>query len=230
MQALVSIHDLMPETMDRVEAILNWLRAREVPPVTLLVVPGKQWTPTQITRLKELEAGGHPLAAHGWHHQTNPRRVYHRIHAALISRTVAEHLDLDSHEVLDLLRRSGQWFVEQGLRHPDLYVPPAWALGPITRGDLSNAPYHSIETTSGLKFPANAAFKKLPLTGFEADTWLREQFLRKWNQMQFDQARRKNRPLRISIHPDDLQLRVADQLQHLLEQNWEFLSYSELRA
>lgn len=220
----------MPETMDRVEAILLWLEKMGVPPVTLLVVPGKDWSPKQIERLKELEAAGHQLAAHGWLHNTQPRKIYHRLHAALISRNVAEHLDLDSAGVLELIKRSGQWFVQHGMAHPEFYVPPAWALGPINKVDFAQAPYQMIETTSGLRFPESGHCIKLPLTGFEADTWLREGFLRTWNRLQFSRSKQQDKPLRISIHPDDLQLRVADQMEWLLKQHWKFISYLDLKA
>ncbi|MFO8026638.1 MAG: DUF2334 domain-containing protein [Opitutales bacterium] len=77
MKAFLSIHDVMPHTLERVERILYWLKARDVPPVTLLVVPGRPWEAPQIERLRQLAATGHELAAHGWHHETTPRRLYH---------------------------------------------------------------------------------------------------------------------------------------------------------
>lgn len=248
MQVLVSIHDLMPHTLARVERILDWLQVRGVPPVTLLVVPGRPWQPQQLERLRELAAAGHPLAAHGWQHTTTPRRLSHRLHAALISRNVAEHLDLDSPGILHLMQRARNWFGENDLPLPDFYVPPAWALGPITKADLAQAPYRLIETTRGLIHtagsaaaspqrtntqrkhdPAGLQFQKLPLTGYEADTPAREYFLRCWNAAQARAATRKNQPLRLSIHPDDLELRVADQLEQHIRAATEFLSYAGLK-
>ncbi|PXA02971.1 DUF2334 domain-containing protein [Coraliomargarita sinensis] len=235
MKALVSIHDVMPHTMDRVERILDWLKAHGVPPVTLLVVPGRPWEPQQIDRLRQLAHQGYQLAAHGWHHETKPRHAYHRIHAALISRNVAEHLDLNSKGILQLMQRSRAWFGENTLPLPDIYVPPAWALGPISKDDLAQVPYRLIETTRGLihlegdapslphsgeqsaipkghQAERKRTFQKLPLTGYEADTTFRQFFLRCWNANQARAAKWKGRALRISIHPDDLDLLVADQL------------------
>lgn len=230
MKALVSIHDLMPDTMARVEVILDWLDSLNVPPVTLLVVPGKAWTPEQIVRLRELADKGHQLAAHGWHHQTTPRKLYHRLHSLLISRDVAEHLDLDSQGVLDLLIQSGTWFTEHQLPQPEFYVPPAWALGFISKEHLQQAPYRMIETTRGLIRLENGIEREsYPLTGFEADTYLRETFLRHWNRIQTTKAIRSRKPLRISIHPDDLQLRAADQMEALLKMDWEYLSYRNIK-
>ncbi|MGB1126918.1 MAG: polysaccharide deacetylase family protein [Opitutales bacterium] len=227
MKALVSIHDLMPHTLERVERILEYLKERSVPPVTLLVVPGRPWEKSQIERLRELAGAGHELAAHGWSHETSPRRFYHRIHAALISRKVAEHLDLDSKGVLQLMTRSRNWFGENSLPLPELYVPPAWALGPISKSDLAQAPYKLIETTRGLiHLGDEIRFQKLPLTGYEADTRFREAFLRRWNAAQAKSAQGNNRPLRISIHPDDLELRIADQMAQQIHSVVDFLPYA----
>ena len=223
----------MPHTLERVDRILLWLEERQVPPVTLLVVPGLDWEDRQIARLHDLAEQGHELAAHGWLHQTKPRRLFHRIHSTLISRNVAEHLDLDSGEILALMTRSRNWFDANKLPLPDFYVPPAWALGPISKSDLLQVPYTRIETTRGFIYleniagtaenqlnterrktakPATLRFQKLPLTGYEADTAFREFFLRRWNAHQAKLATTKDLTLRISIHPDDLDLRVADQL------------------
>lgn len=231
MKALISIHDLMPETMDRVQDILDWLRARSVPPVTLLVVPDKAWSPEGIDQLRRLAAAGHPLAAHGWRHVTEPRRPWHRLHAALISRNVAEHLALDSPGIRQLMQQSHQWFGKHDLPAPKLYVPPAWALGKISRAHLAALPYPQIETTSGLlqRDPASGyQMKKLPLTGYEADTTLRAAALRKWNRWQARSAEKTDRPLRISIHPDDFHLRLRDQLETQIDSVKNFISYDSL--
>jgi predicted deacetylase len=228
MKALLSIHDLMPETLNRVDVILQWLNTLKVPPATLLVVPGKAWQPRQLERLRELAAFGHPLAAHGWQHKTKPKRLYHRLHAALISRDVAEHLALDGDCILALMHRAHNWFTEQELPAPDLYVPPAWALGSIAAARLSESPYRCIETTRGLIFPkatSKAVHQSLPLTGYEADTALRAAFLSCWNAAQARRALRRDAPLRISIHPDDLQLRLIQQMENQIRQVTEFARY-----
>jgi predicted deacetylase len=200
--------------MDRVARILDWLRARTVPPVTLLVVPGRSWSEKDLQRLRELAEQGYEFAAHGWHHETTPRKLYHRIHAAMISKNVAEHLDLDSAGVLQLMIRSREWFRTNQLPVPHFYVPPAWALGPIAKADLLKAPFERIETTRGIIHLSRGShrFEKLPLTGYEADTPFREFFLRQWNAAQFRRAQAKGQQLRISIHPNDLELSLADQL------------------
>lgn len=230
---LVSIHDCMPETMGLVEALLERLRRAALAPVTILVVPGRNWDEAGLARLRAWAEEGHELAAHGWRHETRPRRLYHRLHAALLSRNVAEHLDLDSAGVLELLHRSRDWFASVDLPTPELYVPPAWALGPIGRDDLEKAPFPMIETTRGLLFPrekGGPVFRSLPLVGFEADTALREGFLRRWNRFQWTRAARTGRPLRLSLHPHDPELRLRDQLEDVLDRAGRSLGYREMAS
>lgn len=52
MRALVFIHDVMPETFDRVVELLAWLRLRAVGKITLLVGPGRSWSPREIELLR----------------------------------------------------------------------------------------------------------------------------------------------------------------------------------
>lgn len=224
MRALVSIHDLMPCTLERVEAMLRWLDQRGVPPVPLLVVPGCPWTAAQIQKLRRWAESGHELVAHGWVHATTPKRLYHRFHATLISAHVAEHLALDPDGILSLLQASHDWFPENNLPAPRFYVPPAWALGRIPRNRLLRSPFRAIETTFGwlrLRCPEGGGsedagnfpcFEMTPLAGYEARQTAGAAFLRRWNSLQALLARRTDRPLRISIHPDDLSLPLADQL------------------
>lgn len=228
--ALVSIHDLMPETLDDVEDAMRRLREHGVGPVTLLVVPGCRWRPQQLRRLKQWAAEGHELAAHGWRHRARHiRGLRHRLHALLISRRVAEHLALRPPSILRLLRHSKAWFARQGLPAPNLYVPPAWALGPLGERELRRAPFAHIETLRGLRRMRQGDLRALPLLGFEADTALRAAALAGWNAWQLWRARqRPGEPLRIAIHPQDFQLKLSAQLDRLLQQPFRFMLYSEL--
>jgi hypothetical protein len=66
------------------------------------------------------------------------------------------------------------------------------------------------------------------LTGYEADSPFRVRFLSKWNQFQQRQAQNKSLPLRISIHPYDLDLPIAEQLEQQLKSVETFLGYNDL--
>lgn len=227
--AIVSVHDVMPSTFSRVERILDVLKDAGVPPATLLVVPGRGWSADGIESLQNLATAGHPLAGHGWDHKatSDHRTPYHRLHALLISRNEAEHLSLGPEAVTDLVRRCYDWFPSVGLPTPDLYVPPAWALGSLTRRDLNGLPFRWYEVLRGYLDVRKRKAHWLPLAGFEADTTFRQVSLRFWNRLNVSLARGGMAPLRISIHPDDLDLLLKDDLSRLLKKGWAFLSEAD---
>lgn len=221
MKALISIHDVMPETLDKVRGLIQQLQDNGHQAITLLVVPGRDWQAEDIRQLADWSAQGMELAAHGWHHKAaHVRGLWHRLHSALISRDVAEHLSLDAEGVEALMGRSAAWFDQQGLPAPSSYVPPAWALGALPKRRWSALPYRRIEVTRGLLDTRSGQLEPLPLVGFEADTHLRATFLRVWNRFQARKAQRQGRPLRIGIHPQDGDLLLADDLMEFMRGGW----------
>jgi predicted deacetylase len=221
MKALISIHDVMPETLERVRWLIGQLQDNGHNAITLLVVPGRDWQAEDIRQLADWSVQGIELAAHGWHHKAaHVKGLWHRLHAALISRDVAEHLALDAEGIEALMRRSAAWFDQQGLPEPSSYVPPAWALGALPKARWSALPYRRIEVTRGLLDTRSGQLEPLPLVGFEADTRLRATFLRAWNGIQARKAQRQGRPLRIGIHPQDGELLLADDLMGFIRGGW----------
>jgi uncharacterized protein len=211
-RALVSVHDVMPATLREVERMLRLLDGEGVSPVTLLVVPGVGWSRTGIKRLRSFQADGHALAGHGWIHRVDRiRGIKHRLHAALISRNAAEHLALDPDEIHRLIARCHAWFIDQDLGVPDLYCPPAWAMGSIPRHRLASLPFNRYELFGGILSTRTGRLHPVPLTGYEADTAARAPLIRLWNQVNRRRAARRGW-LRIGIHPRDLELRLADDL------------------
>ncbi|MBK5968834.1 MULTISPECIES: polysaccharide deacetylase family protein [Thiorhodovibrio] len=212
--ALVSVHDVMPETLPAVERVLDRLSALGVAKVTLLVVPGRDWSAADLDRLQQLLQPGHELAAHGWHHRAEHiGGLYHRLHALFLSRQVAEHLALDAEGILALLRRSREWFIQQGFAPPSLYVPPAWAMGAISRARLSaEGPFERYEVFGGIYEARTRAWRATPMLGYEADNATRVLALRLWNALNRRRARAAG-VLRIGIHPHDLDYALAGDLE-----------------
>jgi len=224
-RAIVSVHDLMPSTLDRVVGILDLLAEAGVPPATLLVVPGRSWTTDQLATLRDLAHRGHPLAGHGWVHRATegPRTLYHRGHGLLISRNEAEHLSRPPAELSDLIQRCYRWFAQVDLPLPDLYVPPAWAMGSLRLNQLRSLPFRWYEVLRGLVDGTSGRVRWLPLAGFEADTTFRETSLRVWNSLNVLLATRNRIPLRISIHPGDLDLLLGADLERMVRSPWHFV-------
>lgn len=228
LQALVSIHDVMPETRSRVTDMLATL-ALPAQVVTLLVVPGRQWSRDDLAWLHGLQAAGHPLAGHGWIHQCQPPvTLYHRLHSALLSRQVAEHLSLSNEGIVRLVQDCHDWFGRHGLTVSSLYVPPAWALGRLERSRYRALPFRYVETLSGVLDTVTGQRARMPLVGFEADTGFRARFLALFNALSVARARNSSVPVRIGLHPFDLSCRLSRQIVPLLAQVNTFTTYDAL--
>lgn len=226
----MSIHDVMPQTLPQCRQILELLFASRIKRVTLLVVPGCDWSPEDIDELRDFTRQGATLAGHGWNHRARHiLGVTHRLHSALISRDVAEHLALDSEEIVELVNRSHDWFTRHDLPVSDLYVPPAWALGRVSRQALAETPYRLFETLGGVVDVGAERFRPSPMVGFEADTGFRALGCRIWNWANLLYAG-NTRPIRVAIHPNDLSLRLADDLRALIERGGNAMSYNILKA
>lgn len=230
-RALISIHDVMPRTLPDVFSTLEVLASAGITRVSLLVVPGLRWSNEQLDVLRALDAEGHELVAHGWQHETRPRRPLHRLHATLISRNAAEHLSLSRRDIAPLMCRSRRWFAEHSLQVPDTYIPPAWALGRLPRGDMASLPFSVIETLRGVRIrqPGGAyQLLPMPLLGFEADSALRMRFLTDWNRLQLHRARRLGSLPRLALHPADHRLLLGEQMRAILALGWTSVAYSDL--
>ena len=198
--------------MERVDRIIDTLIKQGINHATLLVVPGKPWRANEIDQLREYARQGFELAGHGWHHQiAQYGGLTHRLHGLIISKNVAEHLALDAAGISRLIEKCYLWFREHDLPAPALYVPPAWAMGRISRARLRHLPFRYYEFFSGLYDSKLNCFERIPLVGYEADAWFRAPAIVFWNSMNFLGAQRQRR-LRFSIHPDDFELLLQKNL------------------
>ena len=226
LNGLISVHDVMPETRHRIERILQRLEA--VPPsaVALLVVPGRAWTAGDLNWLHTLAAKGYTMVGHGWCHQCDqPRTLKHRLHSWLISNRAAEHLSLSDSGITELLQDCHNWLEDLGLGPADTYIPPAWALGSISRESLKSSPFRYVETLRGLLDADNGRCYALPVVGFEVDRFWRAIAMRLINRFNVWLALRRQCPLRIAIHPHDWQYPLADQLDSIVDRVEYFYSY-----
>lgn len=216
--AVISIHDVMPNTLSRVEYILsNHLACFPAENILLLVVPGLDWNEDKLERLHRLYDQGYEFAGHGWKHETNGiNSIFHKLHSWLISRNAAEHLSYSRVQLIELLNENHRWFDRQGFGAPALYVPPAWALGALRKDDLAQLPFVACETTGGIQRFKEADCRWLPLLGFEADNRFRAIFLKLWNSLNLNVFTGVQRPARLSIHPYDFEYLISGQLQSIL--------------
>lgn len=214
---IASVHDVMPETLSRVEHLTRRLDAAGLSAM-LLVVPGRGWQAAELSRLRALSERGHELAGHGWHHTINGYGgLYHRLHGLLLSRRAAEHLALDEQAIARLIRACRRWFDDNDLPAPHTYVPPAWAMGNIKRQQLASLGFRYYEFLTGVYDARADQMQRVPLLGFEADTPARRRALRASNAINLAMARRTGRA-RLAIHPADGELLLAADLDRWLLQ------------
>ena len=222
---LISIHDVMPSNLSKIDKIItNLNNNHNIKQITLLIVPGLKWNENQISKLNNLAKQGHELAGHGWIHKTNQiNTLYHKCHSKLISRDVAEHLSMNKEDILRLLENCYNWFKSSNLPIPNLYVPPAWAIGNLNNNDFKKTKFKMFETLNGIYFKDK--FYNLPLLGYEADTLFRKTAVRISNFSNKLISKLLNLPIRLSIHPNDFELLVAKDLINDLKLNAIFWSY-----
>jgi len=226
--AIVSVHDVMPETLPQAMEIIGFLEKIKVFPASLLVVPGRAWPANGISALKSLQDSGYELAGHGWQHRAgNLSSTWHRLHGLLMSRNEAEHLSLSTGAVVKIISSCFHWFEAVGLAPPILYVPPAWAMGRIRKKTLKAMPFRLFETQTGVYDADTGIFHRMPVAGYMADTALRAKALKINN---FINRRRVFAPLRIAVHPDDLNLPLAEDLKAHLKSCSRFIPYNHLKS
>ncbi|MFW6151389.1 MAG: DUF2334 domain-containing protein [Verrucomicrobiota bacterium] len=211
-QALVSIHDVQPETFETTRSLCRTLPL-DPQKTRLLIVPGAGWHKQSINSLKKLVAAGYLLAAHGWQHRINQwGSICHMIHGSFFSARAAEHLALDESGIFELMRNSARWFGDNGFPVPELYVPPAWAMGPIRKEEMAAGPFRYYETLSGIYDSHKQSLHRLPLMGYEAKRFAAAPVLRVCNAFARAWSAVRNRPARIAIHPADMELPLSETL------------------
>jgi len=215
---IVSLHDVMPETLPRCREIVKKLQGWGWPPIQLLIVPGRAWDREGLNQIAEWQAVGHELVAHGWFHEIKRfRNLGHRFHSIFISANVAEHLEHDTEGIVSLMHQSSQWFVRHGFGRPEHYVPPAWALGKVPPGDLCQLPYQTVEIIRGYLHTGTASLEPMGLLGFEVRSCIKTWFIRQWNKRQLARGQRIGQPVRISLHPYDFDLNLKHEAIELLK-------------
>ena len=229
LRALISIHDVMPTNLGEVGQLIELCAGHHIRHPTLLVVPGRGWSEDQLGQLHLWQKHGCELACHGWSHRcAEIKGLKHYVHSRLLSRDVAEHLSLARGEVLDLMHRCATWFADHQFGVPDLYVPPAWALGKLRASDLVNQPFTMVETLTRIHF-ANGHHCRLPLLSFNAHSPSRKYFL-VWLNSLTRRSLRQTSLVRIAIHPTDHRLLLHGDLLRSLALPMQPITYAALRA
>jgi len=228
MRCNISIHDVAPSNLNRINEIINYLSDRHsINKITLLIIPGLPWEEEQINKLTKWQNTNRiELAAHGWIHKSkSSKNILHFLHSKLISDDCAEHLSRSKEEIIKIMNDSFSWFNDNGLKSPTLYVPPAWAMGELTKKDIESLPFNEVEVTSGVFI--NSKFNFIPLIGFETKTYLSFLILKILNKFNYILYMFYGK-IRIAIHPDDFNLLLKKDIDKYLQKVTDTFQFSEL--
>jgi predicted deacetylase len=208
---IVSIHDVAPPFESDIDAILARLKALGISRCSLLVVPDYHGTgriddnPAWAARLKRWQADGHEIILHGYFHRVEAKGSPDLQSAFLrnvYTASESEFLELDFAEATSRLRRGMEVFESVGLATKG-FVAPAWLMGDEAFKAIGKAGF---EYTNTLK-------KIIDLkTGRVCDCWTQVYSSRAawrrcvsigWNELLW-QARRREKIVRVSIHPPEI--------------------------
>ena len=193
----------------------------------ILVIPGLSWNKIQIQKLRALQNNGIEVAAHGWiHRATNNKTLFHKIHSLVISANCAEHLSKNKKAIFEIINDSYSWFITNGFQKPLLYVPPAWALGNVSKTDLSRMSFTHYECTTGVIY--NQKYHFLPLLGFEEKSPIKALIRRFFNLLNYCMAYFTGL-IRIAIHPNDFSLYLKNDIEKYLSKSSDTVLLNELR-
>jgi len=214
----ITLHDVMPNTLERIAEQIILLERHRLAPGGLLVVPGLPWSKKDLRWLRRWSERGWELVGHGWVHRCRSIEGFrHRLHSLVISRDCAEHLALNAHQIVDLMRRCRRWFEQHSLALPSAYVPPAWALGSVPIAALAETGFERVETLTGWWDLNTCHHRKMALVGFEADTRSRARVLGLLNALN-SILHSSGMGLRLALHPHDHVLHLCTHLEARLRQ------------
>jgi len=100
-------------------------------------------------------------------------------------------------------------------------------MGRVPKAALGNIPFRFFETTAGIYDSQLDKHHILPLTGYEADNSWRKYSLSCWNLIN-TLSSSDTRPLRVSIHPRDLELLLEQSLRRMLKTITRNIHYRQL--
>jgi predicted deacetylase len=212
----VSIHDVTPAFEPQIEIALELTRAAGAVPA-LLVVPDfhQRWLlaryPAFCARLRELEAAGHEILLHGYHHSAHVslsrgsivERLSHHFAQHVVSAGEAEFSDLDRAEANRRLSDGERVLLAAGLSIAG-FVPPAWAMPGSLIDTLGRRGYAYSEDHLTIYDPKAKRSRRSLLLNYASRTRGRM-----WSTIVYCRGARSARrffPARIAIHPADVEV------------------------
>lgn len=225
---IVSLHDVTPSTFARVRRQVESLSGLGVTRTSLLAIPhyhAKEKLrddPSLVSWLKTRQEEGHEVVLHGWLHQisdlksqisnSRPGRWFYE---NLYTAGEAEFLHLGYDEAHARMAQGLDMFRDLGLKARG-FIAPAWLMNPEV--ELAAKAHGFAYTNTISEIVALSNGRRLPSRSCVWSTraaWRRICSLG-WNRLLFARLRDAE-PLRISLHPSDLEYpAIWRQISHLI--------------
>ncbi len=222
---IVSLHDVTPSTFDRVRRQVDELASFGVTRTSLLAVPcyhGNEKLgddPALVKWLCARQSEGHEVVLHGWLHQISNLKSLSRrggdqisnpspsplswFYRNLYTAGEAEFLTLNHGEARALIGHGLAMFNELGLRARG-FIAPAWLMNPEVERAAADQGLAYTNTISELvRLPGGKRHATRSCVWSTRAAWRRECSLA-WNALLFRRLHDVE-PLRISLHPSDLE-------------------------
>jgi uncharacterized protein len=212
---VVSLHDVAPSTLPKVEKQIAQLQRIGVSRTSLLVVPSYHSDrdirddPEFCSRVRGLQGAGHEVVLHGFQHLImeptsvgDSRRWFYE---NLYTSREAEFLSLGSQAAEVRLRRGLEVFRDAGFgeKTPG-FIAPAWLMNADVERSLKNMAFQYTNTIEEMvHLPSSARHPSRSCVWSVRAAW-RRGCSRVWNRWLFQSVHSENELLRISLHPCDL--------------------------
>ena len=208
-ELLVTIHDVTPALMPRVEQLRRLCESRKVVP-GLLVVPdwhgaaAMEGDAAFVAWLRARASEGAEIFLHGERHDEagSPRAFADELRAFGKTNKEGEFLTLDYNAARRRIDRGVARLRAMGLE-PVGFVPPAWLAKPDTHAAVRDAGLHVSEDDGAIYVHAPERTVKSPVV-----RWSGRGSLRAYGSAAFERLRwwtqRGERVVRIALHPGDL--------------------------
>lgn len=214
---IVSLHDVTLRTLDRVQRQIEELAALDVHQTSLLVVPRYHEQERldengeACERLRGFQSAGHEMVLHGWVHQA-PAAVDHpcglRFPGAWFYQNCytageAEFLSLSRDEAAARIQ-DGLVLLRQAGLAPVGFIAPAWLMNAAACQAAADRQLLYTNTISEIiHLPDGRRHRTRSCVWSTRAGWRRAASL-VWNALLFQRLQRVD-PLRISLHPGDLE-------------------------
>lgn len=207
---VVSFHDLTPDTRHVCEDFLELMSQAGITKTSLLVIPSPEGTGNLTHHedftgwLRESQARGHEVCLHGYSHRARklPASPVKNFIARFYTDSEGEFQALGEEEALKKLKAGTAILRDSGLKFRG-FVPPAWLINKAGVAAVAQSCLEYVVRWGSIILLQKHLRIPAPVLAYSSRSRWRRVLSVPWTRF-WHVAHRKNRILRIAVHPGDL--------------------------